>query len=168
LGTEQPLVLRVRADCRGHLFTAKLAVVVHNLVHQLLNHLLADGAVLLACEFCDRLGDRVDDFIGFIGIDFVRALLSRGIRRRNRRSVRPSRSEGRGAPKQHLALLTWWAPFDLQLAFTSAMPVVPSRIALEGIVRSLAWAEIRRNSHCWITPNYCWTTLKVTADIVRT
>ena len=32
----------VRADCGGRLFTAKLAVVMHNLVHQLLNHLLAD------------------------------------------------------------------------------------------------------------------------------
>ena len=44
--TEPPSVLRVRADCGGRLFTAKLAVVAHNLAHQLLDHLLANGAVL--------------------------------------------------------------------------------------------------------------------------
>ncbi len=43
---QAPSVLRVRADCGGRLFTAKLGVVVHNLAHQLLNHLLADDAVL--------------------------------------------------------------------------------------------------------------------------
>jgi hypothetical protein len=44
---------------------------VHYLPHQLLDHLLADDAILLARQFCDCLRDRVDDFICFIGIDFV-------------------------------------------------------------------------------------------------
>ena len=64
-------MLRVRADCGGHFFTAKLSVVVHYLPHQLLNHLLADDAILLARQFCDRLRDRINDVIGFIGIDFA-------------------------------------------------------------------------------------------------
>ena len=64
-------VLHARADCGGRVFTAKLAAVVHNLAHQLLNHLLADDAVLLARQFCDCLRHRVDHFIGFIGINFV-------------------------------------------------------------------------------------------------
>ena len=68
---EPPSVLRVRADCGGRLFTAKLAVVVHNLAHQVFDQLLADDAILLARQFCDCLRDRVDDFIRFIGIDFV-------------------------------------------------------------------------------------------------
>jgi hypothetical protein len=68
---EPPSVPRVRADRGGRLFPAKLGVVVHYLPHQLLDHLLADDAILLARQFCDRLRDRVDDFIGFIGIDFV-------------------------------------------------------------------------------------------------
>ena len=68
---EPPSVLRVRADCGGRLFTAKLGVVVHYLPHQLLDHLLADDAILLARQFCDCLRDRVDDFICFSGIDFV-------------------------------------------------------------------------------------------------
>ena len=50
----KPLVLRVRANCGGRLFTAKLGVVLHNLAHQLLNHLLADEPMLLACQFCDH------------------------------------------------------------------------------------------------------------------
>ena len=40
----RPSVLRVRADCGGRLFTAKLGVVVHYLTHQLLDHLLANEA----------------------------------------------------------------------------------------------------------------------------
>ena len=68
---EPPSVLRVRADCGGRLFTAKLGVVMDNLAHQLLNDLLADDAILLARQFCDCLRDRVDHFIGFIGVDFV-------------------------------------------------------------------------------------------------
>jgi hypothetical protein len=44
---------------------------VRNLVHQLLNHLLPDDAILLARQFCDCLRDRINDVIGFIGIDFV-------------------------------------------------------------------------------------------------
>ena len=53
------LVRCVRADCRGRLFTAKLGIVVHYLPHQLLDHLLADDPILLACQFSNRLGDRV-------------------------------------------------------------------------------------------------------------
>jgi hypothetical protein len=68
---EPPSVLRVRTDRGGRRFTAKLAVVVHDLAHQLLNHLLTDDAILLARQFCDRLRDRVDDFICFRGIDFA-------------------------------------------------------------------------------------------------
>ena len=63
--TRTPSVLRVRADCGGRLFTAKLAVVVHYPTRQVLDHLLADDAILLARQFCDCLCDRVDDFIGF-------------------------------------------------------------------------------------------------------
>jgi hypothetical protein len=58
-------VLRVRADCGGRLFAAKFAIVVDYLPHQLLDHLLADDPILLACHFCDGLCDRVDDFICF-------------------------------------------------------------------------------------------------------
>ena len=68
---ERPSVLRVRADCGSRLFTAKLGVVVHYLLHQLLNHLLSNDPILLAGQFCDRLRDRVDHFIRFIGINFV-------------------------------------------------------------------------------------------------
>jgi hypothetical protein len=39
------------------------------LLHQLLDHLLADNAILLARPLSDRLRDRVHDFIGFGGID---------------------------------------------------------------------------------------------------
>ena len=46
-------------------------MVVHYLPHQLLNHLLADDPILLARQFCDCLRDRINDFIGFIGIDFA-------------------------------------------------------------------------------------------------
>ena len=66
-----PSVLHVRADCGSRLFTAKLGVVVHYLSHQLLDHLLADHAILLARQFCDCLRDRINDFICFRGIDFV-------------------------------------------------------------------------------------------------
>jgi hypothetical protein len=68
---EPPSVLRVRADCGGRLFAAKLLVTMHYLPHQLLDHLLSDKAILLAGQFCDCLGDRVDDFVCFRGIDFV-------------------------------------------------------------------------------------------------
>ena len=46
MGSNWTSVLRIRADCGGRLFTAKLGVVVHNLAHQLLNHLLADDALV--------------------------------------------------------------------------------------------------------------------------
>ena len=68
---EPSSVHRVRTGCGGRLFTAKLTVVVHDLAHQLLNHLLADDAILLACHFCECLSDSVDDFICFSGIDFA-------------------------------------------------------------------------------------------------
>ena len=58
-------MLRVRAYCGCRLFTAKLAVVAHNLAHQLFDHLLSDEPILLACHFCDCLRDSVDDFICF-------------------------------------------------------------------------------------------------------
>ena len=61
----------MRVDCKGRLFAAKLGVVLHYLPHQLLDHLLANGAILLACHSCDRLRDRVDDFICFLGVDFA-------------------------------------------------------------------------------------------------
>ena len=64
-------MLRIRADCGGRLFTAKLGVVMHYLPHQMLDQLPPDDAILLARQFCDRLRDRVDDFICFRGIDFV-------------------------------------------------------------------------------------------------
>ena len=35
------------------------------MAHQLLNHLLPDDAILLACQFCDCLGDRINDVICF-------------------------------------------------------------------------------------------------------
>jgi hypothetical protein len=44
---------------------------VYYLPHQLLDQLLADDAILLTRQFCDCLRDRVDNFIRFIGIDFV-------------------------------------------------------------------------------------------------
>jgi len=69
--SEPPSVRRVRADCGGRLFAAKLAVVVHYLSHQLLDHLLTDDPILLARQFCDCLRDRINDFICFRGIDFV-------------------------------------------------------------------------------------------------
>ena len=68
---ECPSVLRVRAECGSRLFTAKLRVVVHYLLHQMLNHLLPDDAILLARQFCDCLRDRINDVICFIGIDFA-------------------------------------------------------------------------------------------------
>ena len=67
---EPPSVPRVRADRGGRLFTAKLGVVVHNLAHQLFDHLLADEPILLARQFCNGLCDGVDHFVGFTGIDF--------------------------------------------------------------------------------------------------
>ena len=61
--SDPPSVPRVRADCGGRLFTAKLSVVVHNLAHQLFDHLLANDAILLARQFCDCLRDRINDVI---------------------------------------------------------------------------------------------------------
>jgi hypothetical protein len=70
-------VLRARAGCGDRLFTKKFAVVVHYLLHQPLDHLLADDAILLARQFCDRLRDRVDHFVGLTGIDFAKACCRR-------------------------------------------------------------------------------------------
>ena len=66
-----PSVLRVRADCGGRLFATKLGVVVHDLAHQVFDHLLADEPILLARQFCNGLCDGVDHFICFIGVDFA-------------------------------------------------------------------------------------------------
>ena len=60
----------MRRDCTCRVFTPKFSVVVHNLAHQLLNHLLTDDAILLAHQFCDCLRDRINYFISFSGIDF--------------------------------------------------------------------------------------------------
>jgi hypothetical protein len=61
----------MRRDCTYRVFPAKLAVVVHYLAHQLLDHLLPDHAILTAGQLSRRLRDRVNDFIRFCGIDFV-------------------------------------------------------------------------------------------------
>ena len=45
---EPPSVLRVRANCGGRLFTAKLPVVVHYSTRQVFDQLLADQAILMA------------------------------------------------------------------------------------------------------------------------
>jgi hypothetical protein len=58
----------MRPDCTCRVFSTKLGVVVHYLPHQLLDHVLADEAILLARQFCDRLRDRVDHFIRFIAL----------------------------------------------------------------------------------------------------
>jgi hypothetical protein len=39
--------------------------VVHYLLHQMLNHLLPDEAILLARQLCDCLRDRINDVICF-------------------------------------------------------------------------------------------------------
>ena len=44
--SEAPSVLRVRADCGGHLFPAKLGIITHDCMHQVFDHLLPDRAVL--------------------------------------------------------------------------------------------------------------------------
>ena len=64
---------RMRRDCTCRVFPAKLTVVMHYLPHQLLDHLLADDAVLLAGQLCDGLRDRADDFICFLVVDFIPA-----------------------------------------------------------------------------------------------
>ena len=64
--SEPPSVLHARADYGGRLFTTKLRVVLHNLTHQMFDHLLADDAILLARQFCDRLRDRINYFISSV------------------------------------------------------------------------------------------------------
>ena len=71
LGAELQSLLRVRADCGGRLFKAKLGIVLRSFLHQLLDHLLTDEPILLARQFCDCLRDRINDVICFIGIDFA-------------------------------------------------------------------------------------------------
>jgi hypothetical protein len=44
--SEASSVLRVRADCGGHLFPAKLGIITHDCMHQVFDHLLPDRAVL--------------------------------------------------------------------------------------------------------------------------
>jgi hypothetical protein len=46
-------------------------------LHSIRTAFLADDAILLACHSCHCLRDSVDDFIRFIGIDFVRACCRR-------------------------------------------------------------------------------------------
>jgi len=55
-------------DRAGRIFAAKLGVILHNIAHQLLDHLLTDGAILRARQFGHRLGDRGKHFIGVDGI----------------------------------------------------------------------------------------------------
>ena len=50
---------------------------MHYLPHQMLDHLLPDEPILLACQFSDCLRNSVDDFVGFTGINFVRACCRR-------------------------------------------------------------------------------------------
>ena len=69
--SEPPSVFRARAGCGRRLLPTKLAVVMHYLPHQLLNDLLSNDPILLACQLSNGLRDRINDVIGFIGIDFV-------------------------------------------------------------------------------------------------
>ena len=72
LGIALSLVPCLRPDCAfGGVFTTKFRIVLHDLTHQMLNHLLADDAILLARQFCNGLRDGVDHFLCFSGIDFV-------------------------------------------------------------------------------------------------
>jgi hypothetical protein len=61
----------VRTDCGGRFFAAKLGVITYDCTHKVFDHLLPDRAILLARQLRDCLGDRVDDFVCFRGIDFV-------------------------------------------------------------------------------------------------
>ena len=58
-----------RIDPPRQCFALEPTSEVHYLPRQVFDQLLADDAILLARQFCDR--DRVDHFICFIGIDFV-------------------------------------------------------------------------------------------------
>jgi len=48
--SEPPSVLRVRADCGGHFFTAKLAGVVHDFTHQMFDHLVTAISFRVRCH----------------------------------------------------------------------------------------------------------------------
>jgi hypothetical protein len=47
---------------------------VHYLPHQPLDHSLADDPILLARQLCDGLGDGIDHFVRFTGIDLEPAV----------------------------------------------------------------------------------------------
>jgi hypothetical protein len=73
LGIALSLVPCLRLDCaRGYVFTTKFRIVLHDLMHQMFNHLLANEPILLARQFCNCLCDRVNDFIRFSSVDLVR------------------------------------------------------------------------------------------------
>ena len=55
---KRPSVLRVRADCGARLFLAKFAVVLHYLLHQMLDHLLPDEPDPAGLSFL-RLSSRI-------------------------------------------------------------------------------------------------------------
>ena len=62
------LVVLLETDCApGGVFTTKFRIVLHDLTHQMFDHLLADDAVLLARQFCNGLRNGVDHFICFSG-----------------------------------------------------------------------------------------------------
>jgi hypothetical protein len=58
----------VRTDCGGRFFAAILSIIGHDCPHQLFDQLLPDRAILVTLWFCNRLGNRVNDFICFSGI----------------------------------------------------------------------------------------------------
>jgi hypothetical protein len=118
----------MRPDRTGGVFSTKLSIIVHNFPHQLFDQLPSDNAVLLARQFCDCLGDRVDNFVRFSGIDFVRACCRRIFGEEIDRSVRPSCSEGRGA----LGLLAFPA--------LRPIPVIPMPLEHPNVVQRPPWA----------------------------
>jgi hypothetical protein len=60
LGIALSLVPCLRRDwARGCTFTTKFRVVLHDLMHQMFGHLLADEPIPLACQFCDGLCEAI-------------------------------------------------------------------------------------------------------------
>ena len=64
-------VPRVRRVRTGSVVSPKLGVVFHYFAHQLFDQLLADQAILARGQFRDRLCDRDNHFIRFVGVNFV-------------------------------------------------------------------------------------------------
>jgi hypothetical protein len=58
------LVPCIRADCTCSSVSTKLCVIIHNFARQLFNQLLADRTVLAASQFCHRLCNCCNHFIG--------------------------------------------------------------------------------------------------------